>query len=103
MRVIGAPPVANMLICRHFTTWSRNPRHLRGRRWSISAASASIVAAPRTRGLGDDGEGQQGDVRGMLLSVQGAVRAAPGRAVRDLPPGQPRGPAPAAADALRLP
>src|SRR3954468_17532666 len=49
------------------------------------------------------GEGQKGDVRGMLLQAQPAVCAAPGRGMRHLPAGLPRGAPPAAAAALRVP
>src|SRR5213080_3607872 len=48
-------------------------------------------AQTRSEVDGEDGEGQKGDVRGMLLPPQPALRAEPRRAVRDVPSRQPGG------------
>src|SRR4051794_20641537 len=52
---------------------------------------------------GQDSFDEQGGVQGLLLRLQPAVRARPRRALPDVPPEQSRGPAAAAAAALRLP
>src|SRR3954471_23688995 len=103
MRGIDMALTKKMRICRQFTAWSRNLRHLRKGRSRRSPASDSMVRSLERVGGADVGEGQQGDVRGMLFSAQSAVRFALGRAVRDVPPGLARRPTPAAATALRVP
>src|SRR5215211_3163255 len=56
------------------------------------------------RGNGDDADqGEEGQLRELLLQVQPALRAERRRAVRDLSPRQPGGPAAAAPDAPELP
>ena len=66
-----------------------------------------LVAQLRSRGhsghMAKSRSTKQGGVRGLLLSLQSAVRAGARRALRDVSPQRPRGPAPAAAAALQLP
>src|SRR3954469_17467720 len=103
MRGIGVPLSEKVVICRQFTSWSRNVRHLRKAGSADRPVSDSMVRSLERVGGVDVGEGQEGDVRGMLFSAQPAVCAAPRRALRDIPAGLARGAAPAAAAALRVP
>src|SRR3954471_17921385 len=88
---------------RRFTGRLRNVPDLRNRDFSGREPSASMPRHFTSGGRNQDGEGSAGHMRAVLLQAQSAVRAAPGRSLRDLSPGYPGGAAPTAPDDVRLP